>query len=126
MYRLLEHVVVGTLSGESALIDMTTCRVHLLVRTCRDLRVDGSQLLACLDGRGCPAQVVVGHREVAPFTVQPDGGLRLWGARHGPACSARNGAAYQDMNAGLARGVFGVTWEPPQIGLCPGINAPIC
>ena len=82
--------------------------------------------MARSSGRGCSAQVVAGHREVAAFTVQLDGGLRLWGARHGSACAARNGAAYQDMNAGLAGGVFGVTWEPPQIGLCPGINAPIC
>src|SRR5439155_17095053 len=126
MHRLLEHVVVGTLSGKSALIDVTTCRLHLLLSTCRDFRMDSAQLWASIDGRGCSVQVVAGHREVAPFTVQLNGSLRMWGARHRPACSARNGAAYQDMNAGLARRVFGIAWEPLQVGLCPWVNAPIC
>ena len=76
MHRLLEHVVVGTLSGKSALIDVTTCRLHVLLSTCRDFRMDGAQLWASLDGRGCSAQVVAGHGEVAPFTVQLNGGLR--------------------------------------------------
>src|SRR6266702_6669550 len=83
--------------------------------------MDGQQLLACFNGSGCSLDLLTRDREVAPFTIHLNGRLRVRCIRHRPTGSTGNGAAYQDVDARLARRVFGITWEPIEIGLRPAL-----
>src|SRR5260221_1425336 len=71
--------------------------------------IDGLQVGACLQRGRCTREMVAGHGEVTPLTVQLNRGIRPGGIGHAPPHTTRHGSPDQDMHARLTPGVLCIT-----------------